>query len=198
MIVRGLVFITGLSVALCACQPQAPHATQKAALAPAASSNWRYFSKTDEMRETTRYNAAVESDNFVTKDGTDTSKVTLALQYDGAAPPFIVLIINRAGAFECDLKHDTVNVKFDNGKITDFPCESPSEGAASVVISNIDEEHELVMKYTHSKDPGTTFVDQLKTAKRLIIEAPVSGAGDQEFIFNVQGFDEAKLHGKAP
>jgi hypothetical protein len=134
---------------------------------------WAYDSSTDAMRGTTSHFANIDSDNkldfkFPYGGG---STGTLTLRKD---PKLNVILRVDKGQFLCDeFSHTSVSVKFDDGLIERFRCNSPSDGRANEIFI----------------EGETKFVNHLRHASKLVIESEFFQEGRRQLLFDVRGLN---------
>lgn len=123
------------------------------------------------MRGTTSYFARVSSENVLRLGfpyDSDNARLTLRRRpSDGLS-----VMLSAPGQFLCNSwDDDTVAVKFDDGPIQHFTCAEPEDATTGLLFINSE----------------GRFIERLKKAKRLIIEAQMFQAGPQQMTFNVEG-----------
>lgn len=133
--------------------------------------NWSYDTQRDEMRDATSYFAIVRSDTAINLGFPyDADRATITLRKrpsDGQS-----VLLRAPGQFLCrTYNDDTVAVKFDDGPIQRFSCAEPSDASSGLIFINSE----------------GRFIEKLKNAKRLIIEAEMYQAGPQQMVFSVEG-----------
>lgn len=141
--------------------------------AEAVPSNWSYNETADEMRGTkTRFASA-----------TANNSLNLGFPYDGGHARLTLrqrpedglnVFLSIDGQFICsEYSGDTVAVKFDDGPIQTYRCAEPAAGGTGLLFINGEKR----------------FVENLRKAKKVIIEAPFYDNGRQQMTFDVAGLD---------
>ena len=137
-------------------------------------SRWRYSEQLDKMRnQTTRY-ASLNSDNELSfqfpYNGGSTGELTLRV-----SPKYgkdVILQVTK-GQFLCSFEGCYVHVKFDNRPIVQYGAAEPSDGTSNLIF---------IHNYAG-------FVQQLKHAKKLTIEAEFYQEGRQQLEFSAAGLN---------
>lgn len=135
--------------------------------APAFAGNWRYGDSKDEMRGTSQHFAGVSSLNTVKLDFPYEGGTTVDLVISSGNTLSVFLNLHN-GQFDCRGGACAVSYKFDDGKV-ETPATSSSSNTAIFM------------------DNPQAFLDELRKAKRLIVEVPIYKAGLPQFKFDVAG-----------
>lgn len=156
----------------------------------ALASDWSTSYSNDEMRDTAQKFVQTESDNEVSFDFpyNGGSKLGLMLRSkkthlkDGitaeSLPLSEAVIVISKGQFLCSAYSDChVSAKFDNGKIQKFSM-SPASGGRSDVLF---------------VDNSKSFIENVKSHKKIIIEADFYNSGAKQFKFDLSGIQPPKL-----
>jgi len=140
---------------------------------PVTTSKWSYSQDADQMRGTITKYAVLQSSNelsfgFPYHGG----NATLHLRHSPKDGMRVLLSVD--GQFLCNsFSNTTVSVKFDSGPIRKFGCTDTAEGTTGVVFINSEKR----------------FVDLLKKAQFVTIEADFFQSGPQQMTFNVAGLN---------
>jgi len=143
-------------------------------VAPAASkSKWTYSESVDEMRGTKTRLATLES----------TNELKFGFPYDGGTTQLMLrqrpqdglnVILEVKGQFVCNsFSDDKITAKFDDGPIQSFGCAEPSSGGTGTLFVKSEKR----------------FLESLKKAKTLTIEAEFYEAGPRQISFDVAGLN---------
>ncbi|WP_417878592.1 hypothetical protein [Vibrio sp.] len=156
----------------------------------AFSADWHTSFKNDEMRGTAQKFVQTESDNAVDFDFpyNGGSKMAIILrsvktelkqgQKPEALPLTEAVIIVSKGQFSCNSYNDChVSVKFDDGKIQKYSMSGAADGSSDVIFF----------------DNSASFIKNVKTHKRLILEADFFQAGAKQFKFDLTGVSAEKV-----
>lgn len=135
-------------------------------------SKWQYSEDVDEMTNEKSYFARCVSTNeidfeFPYNGG---SSFTLILRNKGKYNE-IILQVSKGQFMTSIMSSDYCRVKFDDGKTLNYTYNSSEDGSANIIF------------FDHSKD----FLAKLRSAKKLMIEAPFFDAGRQIIYFDVEG-----------
>jgi len=136
-------------------------------------SNWRFSFIEDDMSKKTIKRLYIESTNsfFFDWPHDGEQKAILVLRKHPRWGQHVILSIQR-GIFSCSSGAGClVNVKFDEGKIAAYRAFNPASG-----------EHTQIIIWDYDR-----FVSELKTAKKLYIEAMFYGEGTRVLEFDVAG-----------
>lgn len=137
----------------------------------ANASSWQYKETTDEMTSRTCYYATT----------TSTNKIEFEFPYEGGSTFYlgvtsrgkgneIYLKTNKGQFMTSIMSSEYVRVKFDENGAFDYTYNSPSNGSSDIIfIDNPDH-----------------FINQLKNAKKLRIEAPFFNTSRQIVRFDVE------------
>lgn len=138
---------------------------------PERASNWNYSEDADQMRGTVTKVAMIESTNELGFDFPyHTGNAILLLRKrpeDG-----LNVILKVDGQFTCNSFNDGfVSVKFDNDPIKKFSCTEPADGSIGTLFIQGERR----------------FVERLRKAKSVTIEAEFFQAGRRQMRFDVGG-----------
>lgn len=155
----------------------------------ASASNWDTSYSTDEMRGTAQKFVQTDSDNNVDFDFPYNGGSGLGLMLrskktqlkDGQSAEGLKLseaaIVISKGQFNCNSFDDChISAKFDDGKIQKFAMSPAKGGRADVLFF----------------DNPKPFIDNVKSHKRLIIEADFYNSGPKQFKFDLSGAEPPK------
>ncbi len=135
-------------------------------------SNWEYSEDADKMTNEKRFFASCVSTNKIEfefpYDGG--SSFTLTLRNMGKGNE-IVLQVSKGQFMPGIMSSEYCRVKFDDGETVKYTYNSAADGSADVIFLN----------------NSSKFLTNLKTAKKLMIEAPFFNAGRQIINFDVEG-----------
>lgn len=137
-------------------------------------SKWTYRQHRDAMRDTTWRFAEVTSENTAHFDspyaGGSTASIILRRGPEGLNA---MLQISR-GQFTCSqFANDHVSIRFDDGAVQRFACSRPSSGDSSVIFIQ-----------------GAARLErQLRSARRVIVEAEFYRHGRHQFTFETASLD---------
>lgn len=144
-------------------------------IAEASKTYWDYREETDQFSGKTSYLAILASSNSVNFD----------FPYNGGSVLYLgvrkhpqygndVYIKISSGQFNSSaFDGATIKVKFDDGPTMNFRCNNPADYSMDCLF---------ISGYSR-------FVNQLKKAKKCIIQAPFYQEGDKTFEFVVQNFE---------
>lgn len=143
----------------------------------AVKSNWSYTEDADKMTNEKRYFASCVSTNeidfeFPYNGG---SFFTLTVRQMGKGNE-IVLQVSKGQFMTSISSSESIRAKFDDGQAFTFSFNSASDGSSDVIFI----------------ENSTKFLSKLKTAKKLLIEAPFYSAGRQHIEFDVAGLNWSK------
>ncbi|MDU6539162.1 hypothetical protein [Mixta calida] len=155
----------------------------------AISADWTVRYNNDEMRGTARKFLQTESDNTVNFDFpyNGGSKMAIVLRSkktelkngqkaEDLKPNEALLVIDK-GQFSCHSFNDChVSVKFDNGKIQKYSMSESDDGSSDVIFF----------------DQSSSFIKNIKSHKKLIVEADFYQSGSKQFKFDLEGFSSPK------
>jgi len=135
-------------------------------------SNWQYSEDADKMTNEKMFFASCVSTNeiefeFPYNGG---SNFTLTLRNIGKGNE-IVLQVSKGQFMPGIMSSEYCRVKFEDGETVKYTYNSAADGSADVIFL----------------DNSTKFLTKLKTAKKLMIEAPFFDAGRQVINFDVEG-----------
>lgn len=135
-------------------------------------SNWQYSEDADKMTNDKRYFASSVSTNeiefeFPYNGG---SNFTLTIRNMGKGNE-IVLQVSKGQFMSGIMSSEYCRVKFDDGETVKYTYNSAADGSSDVIFF----------------DKSTKFLANLKTAKKLMIEAPFYDAGRQVINFDIEG-----------
>lgn len=144
---------------------------------PEVKSNWSYSEDEDKMTNEKRYFASCISTNeiefeFPYNGG---SYFTLTVRNMGKGNE-IVLQVSKGQFMSGIGSTEYCRVKFDDGETTNYTYSSAADGSADVIFL----------------ENPSKFLDKLKTAKKLTIEAPFFQEGRRVIEFNVEGLTWTK------
>lgn len=152
---------------------------EKAAEYEAMGQQWRYDRSDEGMSGKAVISAQVISTNTINLDFpySGAQHGTLTLRRHPRWGNDVIFRIER-GQILCHSYGDcTINVKFDDGKVTRLNGNPPEDNSSEVVFI-----------------PGfSTFTKQLPNAKRVKIEVSLYQAGNQVFEFDISGFKPEKF-----
>ena len=134
-------------------------------------SAWEYYSKTDEMYNTTTYYADLVSDNIVHFDFPyeGGSKLLIEIRHRKRDGNRVLLQIS-SGHFDCNEYQGTnyVLVKFDKSKPIRYTCTGTKDGASDVMFIS----------------RCSDFIKKARNAKSILLEANFFRHGPEQFYFN--------------
>ncbi|WP_180161056.1 hypothetical protein [Acinetobacter sp. YH12064] len=138
--------------------------------------NWSYETTKDEMRNTTTLFASNVSQNTVNFDFPyqGGSNLVITLRKKGDATDVIIAITK--GQILCSIRNCEVAFKFDNNPIQSITMSEPDNHSADVLFVA----HDSTAK---------KIINQMKTSKKLTIEAPFYQEGGKQFTFDVSNLD---------
>ena len=154
-----------------AASDSASHATEDASSSDASS--WQYSDQKDDMRGTSEHIAEIVSSNSLNFDFpySGGSQGTIILK-KGSKHGLQVLLKIEKGQFICySFTGGHVAVKFDQGPVQNFRCESTSDGSSNYIFI----------------EPESKFVAGLRSARHTTIETEYFKAGNQQLSFNTAG-----------
>jgi hypothetical protein len=140
---------------------------------PAAEpSNWQYSSRTDQMRGTTTRWATIESANEVDLDfpyGVQRAKLEVRQRPEDGLQ---IMLSVASGQILCHGFRDSyISAKFDNGQVRRFSCNRSSDGSPEYAF--IENQRQ--------------FLNSLRSARKVVIEAEFYRRGNQQFTFETAG-----------
>ena len=134
--------------------------------------NWEYAEDEDKMTNEKRYFATCSSTNQLEfefpYDGGSSFILTLRNMGKGNE---IVLKVSKGQFMSSIMSSEYCRVKFDEGETVNYSFNSASDGSSDIIF------------FVNSNK----FLTKLKTAKKLMIEAPFFNAGRQVINFDVEG-----------
>jgi len=156
---------------------------------PAFSADWVATYKNDEMRGTATKYLQTNSDNTTDFDfpynGGSTLSIVLRSQNtklkdgqtaDNLKPREAMIIISK-GQFNCAAYDGcSIAVKFDNDNIKHYEMSGASDNSTDVLFIN----------------DAPSFIKNISTHKKLIIEADFFQAGARQFKFDLAGYKDPK------
>ena len=150
----------------------APSSTS--ASSPAIESKWRYSEQEDKMRNQTTKYAELDSDNLLSFDFPYNGGSTgdLMLRVSAKYGKDVILEVSK-GQFLCTFEGCYVHVKFDNQPIVQYGAAEAADGRSDMI-------------FIHNY-PG--FVQRLRHAKKITIEAEFYQAGWQQLEFSPTGLN---------
>jgi len=139
---------------------------------PVKAPNWAYDTTKDEMTSGQTILATTDATNDISfnppYDGVNGASI-LVRRRRGSTD--VILRIQK-GQFMSGVEGENIKVRFDENRYTSYYCLSSNDDDPTVLFI---------------EDAGI-FVEHLKKAKKVIIEAAVYDNGDQTFDFSVDGF----------
>nr|WP_154926657.1 hypothetical protein [Pantoea agglomerans] len=155
----------------------------------ASAADWITSYNNDEMRGTAQKFIQTESDNSVEFEFpyNGGSKMAIVLRSkktelkEGQKPedlqPSEALLVVSKGQFSCNSFNDChVSVKFDGEKIQKFSMSESGNGNSDVIFF----------------DQSSSFIKNLSSHKKVIIEAEFYQAGAKQFKFDLEGYASPK------
>lgn len=135
-------------------------------------SNWEYSEDVDEMDGTTTYFASVESENKVDFEFPYNGGSRLQLVARNMDNSNNVILSISSGQFITSIMNDEyIRIKYDDNEPEKVSFSSSNDGASDYIfVSDSD-----------------AVLTKLKTASKVMIEAPFFDAGRQVFHFNLAG-----------
>ncbi|WP_345954115.1 hypothetical protein [Mucilaginibacter sp. PAMB04168] len=147
-------------------------AKKEAGKSEGSSTKWNYTNEVDKMTSKKKYFASIDSDNQLDfefpYDGGSTASILVRKQDNSNE----VLLSVSKGQFIVGIDGGTVKVRFDDNKAMTFPCSEPSSGSSDLIFIGNEKK----------------FIKNLKTAKKLLIQAEFYEAGLKEMEFSTAGF----------
>ena len=134
---------------------------------------WVYEESKDEMRGTVTKFAILKSDTtvdfpFPYKGG---SYLNIQVRKSAKFGEDVMFVVNK-GHLICDYNNCSVNVKFDDGKVTSYPASRAAGGDSTTLFL----------------DGGvSSFVDKLKKSKSIMVEVDFFKHGSEQFSFTNNG-----------
>ncbi len=133
---------------------------------------WSYEDKPDKLTGTVTHSAIVIAKDFLDLKfpyNGENNMAALSLR-EKRGKTAVQLLVSK-GQFNSDSDGETINVRFDSSKVETYKCDKPNDGSTtSLFIEN-----------------NKKFIEELKKAKTLIIEAEFYENGNQIMEFNVAG-----------
>jgi hypothetical protein len=155
----------------------------------ATAADWLVSYKNDEMRGTAQKFIQTDSDNAVDFDFPydGGSKMTIVLRSkkqtlkEGKTadklPLTEAVILISKGQFSCNSYQGcSISAKFDDGKILKYSMTEAADGSADVIFV----------------DNSASFIKNVKSHKKLIVEADFYQAGAKQFKFDLSGLETPK------
>lgn len=138
-----------------------------------AAETWSYGEYTDQMNGDKKYYATCVSTNtlefeFPYAGG---STFELAIRHHEGKGSDVRLEVSKGQFMPSIMNSEYVRVKFDDGEAAKFSYSGTDDGSATIIFLNNEKK----------------FINKLKTAKKLMIEAPFYQAGRQIIQFDVEG-----------
>lgn len=181
---RIKTFIAALSVVLAGCSDPAAGSNGPTEdveviepVAPAAPAQptfkWSYSENTDQMRGTSEKWA-----NFSSEDVVQTNwpyeQQPMRLVIRRRSTDGVNVMLQISGQFVCRSYNGTkITAKFDDGPLETFNCSEADSGPNDVVFIT----------------PPARFINRLKAAKVMMLEAPVYEIGNVQVTFIVEGLE---------
>ena len=138
-----------------------------------AKSGWQYRTAKDEMRETTTRFATLKSSNQ-TNFGFPYPRSTASLIVRERSKDGLNIMLKVEGQFTCSpFGSDTVSVKFDDGDIEEYECSTSSDGSSDTIFIR----------------GAQRFLEKLRMAEQLIVEAEFFQAGRHQIKFSPKGLE---------
>lgn len=150
-----------------------------------SAADWIVSYNKDEMRGTAQRFIQTESDNAVDFDFpyNGGSRMAIVLRSkktelkgdqkaENLQPSEALLVISK-GQFSCHSFNDChVSVKFDDGEIQKYSMSEAGDGSSDVIFF----------------DKSSSFIKNIKSHKKVIIEANFYQAGNKQFKFSLEGY----------
>lgn len=181
---RNRTIITALAVILAGCSDPAADSTAPiedveviepgAPAAPAQPTfKWTYSENTDQMRGTSEKWANLSSENAV-QTSWPYEQQPMRLVIRRRSTDGVNVMLQISGQFICRSYNGTkITAKFDDGPLETFNCSEADSGPNDVVFIT----------------PPARFINRLKAAKIMMLEAPVYEIGNAQVTFNVEGLE---------
>lgn len=136
---------------------------------------WQYRESRDEMRGTVTKAATIDATNTIQLDFPYEGDTSLELMLRKQQGEFnIVFIASQGQLTGCNsYSGGSFAAKFDDGAVQNFSCVGSADGSSEVMFVQNE----------------SRFLNQLKTAKKLMIETEFFQAGNRQFTFEVAGLD---------
>lgn len=139
--------------------------------------SWKYREAKDEMRNKTSYFASKSSNNslelsFPYQGG---SNLILTLRKHSEYGNDVMFSISK-GQFSCRIDGCNISVKFDDGNIEKYEVSESESGSNDVL-------------FISGNKNMKKFMDKLKNAKKMVVEAPIYDHGRAQFTFDTQGLE---------
>jgi hypothetical protein len=139
--------------------------------APPKERAWHYETTNDAMRGTTTKIAMVLSSDELQFDFPYAGGSTVGLMIRNTAGHEDVGLRVDKGQFICNPFGGAVPVKFDNGPVEKFTCQSTTDGDTSIIFLS----------------PAKRFIRQLRNSQNLTVEPTFFNAGAHQVTFNTIG-----------
>lgn len=139
----------------------------------ANKSNWSYDQNLDELTGKTSYFAQVTSDNSVDFDFPYNSQpihLTLTVRKSPRYGTDVYISVPE-GQFNAGIDGATISVRFDDGKVKRYSCNTPSDNSTNTLFIN----------------SARSFIKSLKASKECRISAEFYQEGTPTFIFQTDG-----------
>jgi len=147
-------------------------ATTKSTAAVDSSKIWTYLADTDKMTSKLTYQAIVNSSNKLNFDAPYDGGSTAATIIRNKGGKNEVMVSIDKGQFICDVSDGcAINIRFDNNPATKFIASEPSDGSSTLLFI----------------EAPKKFIDNVKKAKKMIVQAEFYQSGLREMEFNVDG-----------
>jgi hypothetical protein len=177
--VKGESSKEGGAAAGVAATPAAASSASATASAPAApvapeAKNWKYSTSEDKMRNETTYFAHTTSLNSVSFDFpyNGGSSADLTVRQNQKYGLNIYLDISK-GQFQCSYNGCRVSVKFDDSKVESYGASEPDSGGSTTLFLSNEKK----------------FLESLRKAKKMTIEASFFQEGSRQFEFDVSNLE---------
>lgn len=146
-------------------------------VAPAAPAQpafkWTYTENTDQMRGTSEKWATLPSEDAV-RTNWPYEQQPMRLVIRRRSTDGVNVMLQISGQFICRSYDRTkITVKFDDGPLETFNCSEDDSGPNDVVFIT----------------PPARFINRLKAAKVMMLEAPFYEIGNAQVTFNVEGLE---------
>ncbi len=145
-------------------------------LSTPAANTWSYTTDSDKMTSKIIYYASLDAnDKLYLKfpyDGGVTASINVRYQ-DGENDAW--LEVSKGQFLANAIRDQNIKVRFDSSKAITYSCGAASDGSTQTLFI-----------------PATSFIQHLKNARHLVIQAQMYDNGVQEMEFNTQGFTWSK------
>lgn len=139
--------------------------------------NWFYEEREDKMTGAKKYYAICESTNQIDFDFPYNGGSTMGIQVRNMGQGNEVLITISKGQFMSNYDNsEFLRAKFDDEQPMNLSYSEPSDGSSDVIFIS----------------SANKFIAKLKTAKKLMLEAPFYNSGRQIGEFNLEGLEWAR------